>query len=226
MTTGRESPPGNGQYLEAWEIRDLVGRDRPVILEVGANCGQTTAELLEVMPDAVIHAFEPEPRAISEFRLNIRAPNVHLHECAVGATNGTVTFHQSSGGEQLYPEYRGSGWDQSGSIRRPRTHLTAWPWVKFEGQIQVPIVTLDAWAERHGITDVDFIWADVQGAESDLILGAPRLLRATRFLYSEYSNDEWYEGQATLAELQRLLPGFELIRRYPMDALFVNRARR
>lgn len=226
MTWTGDPTAGSAQFLEAWEIRDLVGREKPVILEVGANCGQTTAELLEAMPGAVVHAFEPEPRAISEFRRNIQAPNVHLYECAVGATNGTVTFHQSSGGEQEYPEYQGSGWDQSGSIRRPRTHLEVWPWVKFEHQIQVPIVTLDAWAGQQGITQVDFIWADVQGAESDLIQGATLLLRNTRYLYTEYSNEEWYEGQVTLAELQRLLPGFTLLRRYPMDALFLNNARR
>ncbi len=214
----------NAGYLEAWEIREMVGRDDPVILDVGANCGQTTGELLDVMPRAVIHAFEPEPRAIAEFRRNIAAPTVHLYECAVGAINGSVTFHQSTGGEQEYPEYGVAGWDQSGSIRRPYRHLEVWPWVRFEGKISVPIVTLDAWAEQHGVTRVDFIWADVQGAESDLILGAARLLRTARYLYTEYSDEEWYEGQVTLAVLQSMLPDFDLLRRYPMDALFRNKA--
>ena len=42
--------------LTAAEIRQRVGKDNPVILEVGANCGQTTAELLKVMPGATIFA--------------------------------------------------------------------------------------------------------------------------------------------------------------------------
>ena len=87
----------------------------------------------------------------------------------------------------------------------------------------VPIMTLDTWSEQHHIAAADFIWADVQGAESDLVEGAPRFLRSSRFLYTEYSNDEWYEGQITLAGLLEKLPDFDLVRRYPMDALFENR---
>lgn len=207
--------------LTADEIRQLVGKENPVIIEVGANCGQTTVELLRAMPGATIFAFEPEPRAIAKFREAIASPNVHLFECAIGAANGSVSFHQSSGAEHLH-EYR-EGWDQSGSIRRPNSHLKVWPWVKFEKQITVPITTLDDWSRQHQITGADFIWADVQGAESDLVEGAAQFLRSSRYFYTEYSNDEWYEGQITLADLQKRLPDFDLMRRYVMDALFKNR---
>jgi FkbM family methyltransferase len=207
--------------LTATEIRKIVGKYDPVIVEVGANSGQTTAELLREMPAATIFAFEPEPRAIAKFRETIASPNVHLYECALGAANGTVSFYQSSGAEHLqgYPE----GWDQSGSIRRPNSHLKIWPWVKFEKQITVPIMTLDHWGENHHIIGADFIWADVQGAESDLVEGAAQFLKSSRYFYTEYSNEECYEGQITLAGLQEKLPDFELIKRYPMDALFKNR---
>ncbi len=208
--------------LPAAEIRERVGKDDPIIIEVGANCGQTTVELLKAMPRATIFAFEPDPRAIAKFRGAIASPNVHLYECAIGAVNGKISFHQSSGAEHL-AEYR-EGLDQSGAIRRPNSHLQVWPWVRFEKEITVPIMTLDTWSEQHQIGKADFIWADVQGAESDLVEGASRFLSSSRYLYTEYSNDEWYEGQITLAELLKKLPGFELVRRYPMDALFENRA--
>lgn len=207
--------------LSAREIRQCVGKDDPVIVEVGANCGQTTIEMLKAMPRATIYAFEPDPRAIAKFRAAITHPSVHLYECAVGAVNGTVDFHQSSGGEQL-PDYT-QGWDQSGSIRRPYSHLKVWPWVKFEKQITVPIMTLDTWSELHQVTRADFIWADVQGAESDLVEGAMRFLRSSRYFYTEYSNEEWYEGQITLAGLIEKLSDFDLVMRYQMDALFQNK---
>ena len=208
--------------LQASDIRQCVGKEDPVIIEVGANCGQTTIEMLKVMPRATIHAFEPDPRAIAKFRAALTHPNVHLYECAIGSINGTVDFHQSSGGEHL-PDYT-QGWDQSGSIRRPKSHINVWPWVRFEHQLAVPIMTLDAWSEVHKITKADFIWADVQGAESDLVEGAAQFLRSSRYFYTEYSNDEWYEGQITLAELLKKLPDFDLVRRYAMDALFRNKA--
>jgi len=207
--------------LTAAEIRQCVGKDDPVIIEVGANCGQTTVELLKAMPGATVHAFEPDPRAIAKFHSAISNPRVHLYECAIGAVNGTVNFHQSSGAEHVAGYDK--GWDQSGSIRRPNTHLKVWPWVRFEKQITVPIMTLDTWSEQHQVSAADFIWADVQGAESDLVDGAARFLRSCRYLYTEYSNDEWYEGQITLAGLAGRLPDFALVRRYAMDALFENR---
>jgi 2-O-methyltransferase len=85
-------------------------------------------------------------------------------------------------------------------------------------------MTLDTWSEQHQIGNADFIWADVQGAESDLVEGAARFLKSSRYLYTEYSNDEWYEGQVTLNELLEKLPDFDLVRRYQMDALFENKA--
>jgi 2-O-methyltransferase len=87
----------------------------------------------------------------------------------------------------------------------------------------MPIMTLDTWSELHQITEADFIWADVQGAESDLVEGAARFLRSSRYFYTEYSNEEWYEGQITLAGLLERLPDFDLVKRYPMDALFQHR---
>ena len=219
MNQTPEFPITRGK-LTAAEIRRYVGRNDPVIIEVGANCGQTTVKLLGAMPGATIFAFEPDPRAIAKFRASITSANVHLYECAIGAVSGTITFNQSSGAEHL-PEYR-NGWDQSGSIRRPKSHLQVWPWVRFETQIDVPITTLDIWSEQHQLSRADFVWADVQGAESDLIDGATRFLRSSRYFYTEYSNEEWYEGQITLAQIRKKLPDFRLIRRYPMDALFEN----
>jgi len=207
--------------LSAVEIRQCVGKDDPIIIEVGANCGQTTIEMLSAMPRATIHAFEPDPRAIAKFCAAVTHPSVHLYECAIGAINGSISFHQSSGAEHL-ADYS-KGWDQSGSIRRPNSHLKVWPWVKFEKQITVPIMTLDTWSELHQVAEADFIWADVQGAESDLVEGAARFLRSSRYFYTEYSNEEWYEGQITLAGLLEKLPDFDLVKRYPMDALFQNR---
>lgn len=204
--------------LTAPEVRQMLGRDDPVILNVGANSGQSAVALMLAMPRSTIYAFEPDPRCIAKFRRYISHPHIHLQPCAVGAANGQVIFHQSSGAEHLRA-YR-DGWDQSGSIRAPKEHLKTVPWVRFEKQIVVAMVTLDAWAQARQVTAVDFIWADVQGAESDLIHGATRVLRTTSYLYTEYSNTETYAGQANLQDLAEMLPDFELVRRYQWDALF------
>lgn len=206
--------------LTAHDVFHLVGCQNPLILEIGANCGQSTITFINQMPDATVYCFEPDPRAIAKFKLMVNSPNVHLIEAAVGADSGFVMFNQSSGAEAQHP----NGWDHSGSIRKPKSHLETWPWVKFETQIPVPLITLDEWCSAQDVNEIDFIWADVQGAESDLILGAQKTLKNTRHFYTEFSDDEWYEGQINFEILNALMTnlGFKVMHKFKNDVLFVN----
>lgn len=212
-------------YLQA-----LVGDARGVILDIGANNGADTLRLLEAFPNATVHAFEPDPRVIEKFKANVRSERVHLHECAIGAADGTATFHMSSGMPEGIPEERMAevpqmykeDWDQSGSLRAPKDVLRVWPWIKFEKQITVPVMTLDSFFRAHALTGIDFIWADTQGAESDLILGGRLALSRTRYFFTEYGAEEYYQGQASLEQLLELLPDFRLLEKFSMDILLEN----
>jgi FkbM family methyltransferase len=208
--------PRHEGTLSAQEIRALVGTDSPLIVEVGAHDGSTTAEFLEAMPNARVFCFEPDPRAIRRHRARLgTAPRVVLFPCAVGRSMGSVRFWQSGGFEHLHPD----GWDHSGSIKRPKDHLKVWPGIHFDKQIEVALITLDAWHAAMGRPNIDFIWADVQGAEEDLILGGLQTLRSTRFFYTEYSNRELYEGEVGLQEIYELLPEFDILKVFDGDVL-------
>lgn len=216
-------PPIAPGELTPGQMMSLVGKFDPVILDIGANDGANTLGFLRLFPQAKIFAFEPDPRAIAKFKARIKDSRVTLFEMAVGAEDGMAEFHVSSGfppgtSEKAQAEYP-EGWDQSGSLRAPKTHKEAWPWCKFEKTIRVPVRKLDRWAREHGVRNTDFIWADTQGAEADLIAGGKKTLSRTRLFYTEYSNDEYYEGQPNLAEIANMLPDFDIVRRYQMDVL-------
>jgi FkbM family methyltransferase len=200
------------------EIATLVKKPNPTILEIGCNNGSDTLALLRVMPQAKIYCFEPDPRAVARFKeqLGSHLDKVRLFEIAVSDRAGQVEFHSSGGGN--LPDF-----DQSGSIRRPKNHLLEYPWVKFEKTIAVNTCRLDDWCAENGIKQIDFIWMDVQGAEGDVITGAPKILEKTRFLYTEYSNNELYDGQPSLKNLLAQLPSFDVVARYPGDVLLRNR---
>lgn len=209
-------------------IRSLVGIQAHTILDVGAHHGWHSVELCRCFPEAVIHAFEPDPRAILKFRERVRDPRVVLHEMAIAAMDGTAPFHVSSGlppgiPPERLPDYP-QGWDQSGSLLPPKNHLTRTPWCHFNDTIHVTTRSLDSWAGEQGVGAVDFIWADTQGAEGCLIQGGRELLARTRYLYTEYSNDELYEGEPDLATLLAMLPGFSVVKRYRFDVLLCNEA--
>lgn len=205
---------------------DVVAKDDPLILEIGANDGEHTEWMLKLFPRATLHCFEPEPRAAQRFRARIGArPGVHLHDFALGAYDGYAEFHRSSTGSAA-SDQSPPGWDGSGSLRKPTGHLQRHPEISFHSKMNVPVYRFDTWARNAGLAGVvDLIWMDVQGAERDVFLGAGKWLGRIRNIYTEYSNVELYEGQATLAQLRRMLPDFSVARLYPDDVLFVRKAK-
>lgn len=139
---------------------------------------------------------------------------------AIGAADARMTLYQSTGAPPGRDEEFPEGWHLSGSLRPPKAHLDVHPWCKFETTIEVSVQRLDTWAFSAGISAVDFIWADVQGAELDLINGGKVTLESTAFFYTEYALQELYDGQVPLDKIQAALPNHRLVQRFQHDALF------
>jgi FkbM family methyltransferase len=224
----RDIPPVTNINITGAILQNLIGEHARTILEIGAHHGDHTAALLRTFPHAHLYAFEPDPRAIAAHRKLVKDPRLTLYEMAIGGTNGRAEFHVSDGfppgqADALKANYP-KGWDQSGSLCAPKGHVQKFPWCKFKRTISVEVRTLDAWASKHAPGTIDFIWADMQGAEGQLALGGPQALARTRFIYCEYSNEELYEGEPTLERLLELMPTFEIVHRLPNDVLLRNTA--
>lgn len=221
-----EIPVTRGEF-DLNSLPRLLGRDDPVILDVGCNDGTHTLKFLELFPRAQVYAFEPDPRAQESFRRKVTDARARLFECAVSDRDGTAVFYQSDGlPSPEWESYRPGGWDLSGSIRRPKNHLEEHPWCRFDRKMRVRTVRLDTWRAEQGVERIDFLWADVQGAGENLIRGGTRALKGCRFIHIEYNDAELYEGQITLRETRRLLPGFEVLYRFENDVLLKNARRR
>ena len=211
----KAEPPVTPGALAPKELRRLIGKPDPVILDIGCNDGTHTLMFLSLFERARVHAFEPDPRARRRFEAMVRDSRAHLFATAVAAMDGVTEFYPSDGAPNAAWAARlPEGWDYSGSIRKPKQHLDIHPWCQFGQKIEVEVTRLDSWARKQAVEAVDFIWADVQGAETDLVLGGRETLKRTRFFYTEYSNRELYEGQADLAQLLSMLPDFELVHCY------------
>ncbi len=220
-------PPVSHSGISRDLIRDCVAREDPVILEIGCNDGTDTLGFLEMFKNPKIYCFEPDPRAIARFKAKVgERSNVHLFEMALSDHSGETPFYQSGGQCDVeLSKARTEGWDMSGSIRPPKEHLKVNPWVTFDRKISVRTSTLDAWLRTQGIATVDFIWLDVQGAEMDVFSGGSNTLASTRYIYTEYSNQELYKGQPNLRQLMKYLRNFnfDILARYSNDVLFVNK---
>jgi FkbM family methyltransferase len=203
----------------------LISTASPVILDIGANDGGTSASFLRLFPGGKVYAFEPDPRALSRFKSRIAvgqidSKNCVLFEGAVSCASGFLPFYQSQGTNPNLQWYE-TGWDLSGSLKRPlNSALPDVPSITFESTIQVPVTSLDEWAVDKHIRRIDLMWIDVQGAELDVLKGATKLLSQTEFIFLECGEQMAYEGQATLQQLVEQLSRHTLIHKYPNDALF------
>jgi FkbM family methyltransferase len=202
----RQRPP----TIRDWVQRKFGDASPKLFLELGAHCGTDTTWLAD-LPGVTIHAFEPDPRNHQPARTNVT-----LHRAAIAE-------HDGRGPLILSREGWGREWTYSSSIKAPKNHLHRFP-VTFGAPVEVELVTLDSFCRERGLDVIDLIWADVQGAEGELIRGGRRALRRTRYLYTEYSDDELYEGQPTLAEILALLPDFRVVELWPEDVLLENRS--
>jgi 2-O-methyltransferase len=207
------------------DVVELIGKQDPIILDIGSNDGTQTSWFLALFNDARVYSFEPDPRAHERYLAKVNDKRAVLFDLAIADRDGVTEFYVSSGvppHEQKSTAQATPDWDLSGSIRKPKKHLAYYPWCQFDKKIDVKTKTLDSWAQDEGVTVIDLIWADVQGAEVDLIAGGKKTLRNTRYFYTEYSNTELYEGQINLKQLLALLPDFHVVRRYEKDVLLKN----
>jgi FkbM family methyltransferase len=223
----RREPKITWEALSDKYLIELIGKENPIILDIGSNDGTHTSWFLALFRRARIYSFEPDPRARERYLAKINDKRAVLFDLALSDIDGVRHFYLSSGippCEELSFENPPADWDLSGSIRKPKKHLKKYPWCRFEKKIVVATKTLDSWVREQGLDsdEIDLIWADVQGAEVDLIAGGKETLRRTRHFYTEYSNTELYEGQINLRQLFALLSDFHVLRRYEKDVLLKN----
>jgi FkbM family methyltransferase len=212
---GGRLPSTDGNYaliltdIYAFLKSRFSGPEAKVWLELGAHIGLDTVKLA-AFPGVRLHSFEPDPaNEIPALH------NVTFNRAAVAAQDGSTSFHRSA--------WRGDiPWTCSGSIHPPTGHMSAYPDVEFGEDITVPTVALDTYVRERGIGMIDFIWADIQGAERDMILGGQEALKRTRYLYTEYCDTPLYEGQPTLGEILELLPDWKVLADWPSGEAFAD----
>jgi FkbM family methyltransferase len=187
---GRAAPAGVGNVPKEYIARFLPAG--PVVVEAGGFDGTDTLEMSRLWPAGRFHVFEPVPALYARLQKNTaRRSNVRPYPLAVGDRCGTMKMFVSSGSS-----------DASSSLLPPGTHVVDHPETKFDSQVEVPVTTIDAWANKHGVTRVDLFWLDLQGFELPALKGAESILATASAVYSEVFLEEYYRGATQYADLK------------------------
>jgi FkbM family methyltransferase len=152
-----------------YDIRRMgLWPERPLIFDVGAHVGQTALSLLEDLPAAEIHCFEPASSNYQKLQKAVADHgSVHAWQMAFADEPGQLQLH-------LKP------------------HSTTHSLVNKGGATETELVqveTLDAFCERNRIGKVHYCKIDTEGADLVVLQGAKTLLqrRAIDFVQVETS---------------------------------------
>jgi FkbM family methyltransferase len=134
---------------EVYDLRGICGPE--VVVDLGAHVGASVLFFAMRFPKARIVAVEPDPVNFAKLRHNVGSMRqVTLVNAAVSERSGTIT---------LYSAGRLDGWKSSST--RPAT--------RWQAPIDVPSMRLDDLLAGAGITDVDLLKIDIEGAEYDVL---------------------------------------------------------
>lgn len=176
-------------------VRDSL-KPGDTFLDVGAHLGLYTLISGGVVgPTGRVHSFEPGEKRRRLLRMNVEANgyrHVTINDCAVGETAGTGSF-----------------------VEGPSRNLGTSHVVAGGGAgPQVRLVSLDEYCQRNGITRVDGMKVDVEGAELGVFRGAAGVLRELGVRFILYETDRTMSGRfgSDPSDVHELLrrAGFEI----------------
>jgi FkbM family methyltransferase len=198
------SPTGeilSDQWYRALQARNLRGK---VAFDVGCNYGYTSAWLSR-WADRV-YTFEPNPNNAAMIHEQLRIRQIHNVEHIQTA----VSDHHGEGVLHLKAF---DGHHSLGDIGASSTVAT----------MQVPLTTLDRFAQARGINQVSLLKIDVEGFEPEVLRGARGLLtaRAIDLILFEYSprfyRQRRLDPRAPIAVLEEYGYQAQTLQGHPLD---------
>lgn len=199
---------GEKHLLTDWLPRQLAGTKQPVIFDVGANVGHYSQMLVEQFSDAIVHAFEPHPKNYAKFlQRGFPTARVRCHNLALGREKGSLTLYDHA--------------DSPGS-----THASAYEATITEFHADasiattVPVQTLDEFAQREGVSRIDFLKIDTEGHELAVLAGATRLLSEHRIRFIQFEFNALHVfSRVFFRDFRQALPNYDLYRLLPKGLL-------
>ncbi len=165
-------------------------RDRPRIIDCGANIGVSVLEWKTRWPGAQILCFEPDPGAFAILQKNIEANDIPGVRCVSAA----ISDH-----DQMAPFFGdlSPGGDARGNSLDPA-------WGERSGSTQTT-VACQRLSTHLACQDVDFLKLDIEGAEQRVLLEVADQLHRVQALYVEVHETDASLDANSSAAIEQLL---------------------
>lgn len=203
------SSPARGNCRDSFEAQHQLLQtadvSRPLIFDIGARYGETTARYLSTFSHPTIYSFEPFPssfrRIVSRFADDTR---ISLQNLAVSDSPGTrdfrVNLEVEADSEAELAVIEGT----NSLLPRPASGKRYYPEkATLDSVIQVETTTIDRFVSQNQIDHIDILKLDIQGGELMALQGARHMLErhAVSLIYTEVMYVEHYESCPLLFHL-------------------------
>ena len=179
----------------------LISAKDPIIFDIGAHVGSVTKIYRSLFPRAFIYSFEPFPQSFQELLKNTEGDSrIFCHQKAASCKEGNAILNvnmYSATNSMLATDDRGSSFWGDGLLDTI-------------SRIQVNTTTVDLFCKETGISNIDILKMDVQGAEFSVLKGATDMLKNQQIalIYIELILCPTYKGQNKFHEYLSFLASF------------------
>lgn len=180
-----------------------------IIFDIGSRDCVQSIEFYKAFPNSKIYAFECNPNTIDICKKNIEqySDRITLIEGAVCDYDGNITFYPINQKETITTWEDGN--PGASSIFKSNGKYTIETYIQDE--ITTQCHRLDSVMDKYGISNVDIIWMDLQGAELLALKGLGNYLQNVKYIHTEVSYKEMYSGQVMFDELNNYILSNEFI---------------
>jgi FkbM family methyltransferase len=177
--------------------------EKIIIFDIGSRDCVQSIEFYNAFPNSKIYAFECNPNTLDICKKNIEpySDRITLIEGAVCDYDGNITFYPINQNKTITTWKDGN--PGASSIFKSNGEYTIETYVQDE--ITTPCHRLDSIMDKYGISNVDIIWMDLQGAELLALKGLGNYLHNVKYIHTEVSYKEMYSGQVMFEELNNYI---------------------
>lgn len=170
--------------IHEWVVRNIPKTG--TIIEAGMYDGTDTKFFCSYFSQGKVYGFEPVPSLFDQAKQKINNfSNVEIYQ---------VGLSDKTGSEKMYLSDISNSVCGSSSLLKPKDHLTIHKDITFKNELEINTTTLDDWLFGKNINTIDFMWLDIQGSEPNVLAASPKTMGITKYLYSEVSLIETYDG--------------------------------
>jgi FkbM family methyltransferase len=190
-----------------WLKNYLKNNNCRTVLDVGANIGKYSKEILNIDENINLFAFEPHPKSYAKLKENINSKNFEAFNLGVGNKNETLL---------LYDYDKDEGSEHASLYKEVIEDL-------HKGQVvshDIPVIMLDDFLKEQKVDQVDLLKIDTEGNELNVLLGAKEYLENNKIKAIHFEFNEMnIVSKSCFKNFWDLLPNYQFYRLLPAGKL-------